>query len=526
MKCLDKPKLFLFPLLFGLVLLVYSWFSSYPLGIYSVDDYVFNHLSILYWFGLSITLASLLLIAATSKNNTVKWVMIVAIVTVMYSLSYFYSSLPTSDANFYRGLHENFANTKSLDISSFRQSYFQWPSVFILTYVATSVSGLSLANFEFLIYGIIGFLLATTLYVYSSKVFEKGGFLAVVAFFIVNTAYVNYQFAAYSIAFCFLLLLFIMDTERPSSSITLTILLLFMTVTITHAYIPVFFSIFLLINWVITRSKRYGELFLLTLSTYFLYQFTLASFSFANNILRALNQESELSRVVTIVPWSHPIDAIAQQFTAPTLVICAVVSFVGFILLLTKRRLRHQDKAIFLTGGLYLCLGLVLYTLGSRAIAVAFIPIALGASFLFQSKFRKYVVAVFLVLLLTFAFIPMRLTFFKAGLFFQMDQGYESANFLVDNYNWTEHSLIVADYRTTDYLACRVTGNAEFNTVPDPSTFKLADTIFYDVGLGINMDHYFTYTIEETLDENMLDVFYDNGYSLVIQRPDLKMLSD
>jgi hypothetical protein len=515
-KCLEKHKLLIFPLILGLVLMIYSWFLSYPLLINSVDDYVFNHLSIIYWFSLVITLASMFMIAATSKNNTLKWAMTVAIIATMFSLSYFYPSPPTSDANLFRGLNENFANAKSLDVTSYRQSYFQWPSVFILTYVATAISGLNLVIFEFLMYGLIGFLLVTTLYVYLSGSFRHGAFIAVVAFFIVNSGYVNYQFAPYTIALCLLFLLFILDTKRPSSSITLTMLLLFVAITLTHAFVPLFFAIFLLMKWIVTRSKRYITLFLFAAATYFVYQFTSASFSFANNIIRMLTVESELSRVISIVPWSHPIDAIAQQFTAPTTVICAIVCFVGFVYLLTKRKLRTQDKAIFLLGIFYLGLGVAFYALGSRGIAIAFIPISLGAAYLYESKFRKFSKVLFLILLILFMFTPMRLTFFKTGLFFQTNQGYEAANFLVDNYNWNEHSLIVADYRTTQYLASRVTGNADFNTVPDPSQFKYADTIFYDVGLGINMDYYFNRTIEDTLDEDMLNVLYDNGYSLVI----------
>jgi hypothetical protein len=518
-KDLKKQKLLIFPLLLGLILMVYSWFSSYPLSINAVNDYVFNHLSICYWFGLPITVASMFMIAATSRNNIVKWVMTVGIVTAMYSLNYYYSSLPTSDANFYRGLNENFADTKSLEISSYAQTYYQWPSVFILTYVVSAISGLKLVNLEFLMFALLGILFATLLYLYSSKSFEKGGFLAVIAFFIMGSSYVNYQFAAYTIAFCFLLLLLILDTERPSSSVTLTMLLLFIILAFTHAYAPIFFSIFLLVNFIISRSKRYLELFLFSLAIYFVYQLTSASYSFASNILRAISHESEVSSVATIVPWSNPIDAIAQKFTVPTVIICALVCFIGFALLLAKRKLRLQDKSIFVTGCLYLCLGVVLYTLGSRAIAIAFIAITLGASYLFQSKFRQYSKVIFLILLILFTFVPMRLTFFKSGVFFQTNESYDSSTFLFDNYNWTRSSLIVADYRTTDYLAGKTAeGNTVFSTDSDPSKFEHADAILYTIGLGINMDYYFNYTIEDVLNQDMLNVFYDNGYSIVIIR--------
>jgi hypothetical protein len=282
--------------------------------------------------------------------------------------------------------------------------------------------------------------------------------------------------------------------------------------------VPVFFIIFLLINWIFYRKKQYLQFFFFAVSAYFLYQFTSGSFSFANNILRVLNQESELSLAVRIIPSFSPLDAIAQRFTAPMIITCAVVCGIGFLPLFIKRKLRFQDNAILLTGIFYLGAGVFLYTLGSRAIAIAFIPISLGACALYESKYRKYVTGIFLVLLLLFTFVPMRLTFFKEGLFFQMRESYQAANFIVDNYNWTEHSLVLADYRTTDYLANRIVGNADFSTYPDPLQLQSVNLMFYTIGLGINMDEWYNYSVRETLEDNTLNVFYDNGHSLVIVR--------
>jgi len=156
---LEKNKLLLLPFFIGLILMIYSWYLSYPLSINSPDDFVFNHVSILYWFSLPLLLASMLMIAITFKNDYLKLIMTVGIVMTMYSLSYFYYMLPTSDSLYYRGLNEYFIKTNNLDFSQSGKSYFQWPSIFVLSNIATSVSGLELANFEFIIYAIIGFIL-------------------------------------------------------------------------------------------------------------------------------------------------------------------------------------------------------------------------------------------------------------------------------------------------------------------------------------------------------------------------------
>lgn len=86
------------------------------------------------------------MIAATSKNAYLKWLMTVGIVMTLYSITYFYALVPTSDSNYYRGLNEYFQMTKNLDFSISGKTYFQWPGFFLLTNIATSVSGLELTS--------------------------------------------------------------------------------------------------------------------------------------------------------------------------------------------------------------------------------------------------------------------------------------------------------------------------------------------------------------------------------------------
>jgi hypothetical protein len=46
---MERDKLLLLPFFAGLILMGYSWCISYPLSVNSVDDFVFNHVSVLYW---------------------------------------------------------------------------------------------------------------------------------------------------------------------------------------------------------------------------------------------------------------------------------------------------------------------------------------------------------------------------------------------------------------------------------------------------------------------------------------------
>ena len=518
MRSLEKNKPLLFPLITGIMLIVYSWFLSYPLSIDSPGDFVFNHISVLYWFGLPLTLASMYMIAVTSKRNSVKWIMTAGIVMTMYSLSYFYYMLPGSDSSSTRGLTEFLIKTKNLDSSQPSHSYFQWPSLFILANTITSVTGLGLATVEFLVYAIIGFLLATTLYAYASKASKNGG-LAVIAFFVVMFNFLNYQFVPFSLAFGLLLLLFMLESRQRSSGVIIAMLAIFVGITLTHAFVPLFFVLYLLIQSVLTRNKQYGKLFLLTLIIYLTVQFALASTGFANNILSVMASSSEYSQIATIkLPAPVPIDAIAQMLAGIVEIAFGITCLAGFILLLVKRKMRSLDKAIFLTGLIYSGVGVILYILGSRAIAIAFIPISLGAPYLLENRFRSYLKSLFLVLLILLVFVPVHSSFYDRYIFFQTKEAYQAEHFMIDYYNWTTPSLVLAHAPVVEYLRPNL-GAKEVNATSlerdDSSLFprlREYDSILYTVGLGNSFLKY-NYTLEGVLYDEKLNVVYSNGFS-------------
>ena len=395
--------------------MVYSWYISYPLSVNSVNDFVFNHVSVLYWVSLPLLLTSMCMMALSFKNNYWKWIMAVCCVITLYSLFYFYHTLPTSDADYFRGLTENFIRTKNLDPSQPNHSYYQWPSFFILANIATLVSGLELATYEFLLFTIIGFLLATALYVYASKAHTHGGFLAVLAFFIVMFYFLNYQAVPFSLALGLLFLLFMLETQKKSRSVILTMLVLYVSISITHAFVPLFFVLYLLMRSIVSRSKQYLNLSILTLIIYFLVQFTLAQFSFPNTIISIMTLPTEYSGIIssTLTPVSVATDVVAQAFSRTVTIAFAMICFAGFVFIVIKRKMRELDKAIFLTGAVYSGLGVMLYTLGSRALPILFIPVSLGVLYVYQSKFRPYLTCFILILLVLVVFIPIHTSFVR-----------------------------------------------------------------------------------------------------------------
>src|SRR4030067_3528796 len=170
------------PLIIGLALIVHAFYLSYPLSIDSAYDFIFNHVAFEYWIGLSLTLTSSSIVAFMSKRNSTRLITCAIAVMSIYSLSYFYYLLPGSDIHQYRGLTEYYIQTGNLDPSQPYHSFFQWPLLEILSKAFVSVTGLGLAQFELLLYAILGFVYVTCLYVYASRFSKIGGYFAVVTY--------------------------------------------------------------------------------------------------------------------------------------------------------------------------------------------------------------------------------------------------------------------------------------------------------------------------------------------------------
>lgn len=460
---MGKNRLLLLPFFVGLVLMIYSWYLTYPLPTISANDFLFNHISILYWFSLPLLLASMFLMAVTTKSNLLKWIFIIGIVLTWFSLSFFHYMMPTSDSEYIRGLTEYFIKTKSLDPSQPNHNYYQWPAFFILADIVTSISGLSLANYEFLLYTIIGFFLATALFVYGSKKFTNGGILTVVAFFISITSFINYQSVPFSLALGILFLLFMLGDHQNGNSSMVIMLVFYASLLITHLYVPMFFILYLLGRSLLDRNRlnrgRYRNLFLFALVSYFLVQITLARFSFEIVTLSFTrvpieNYSSAVSNTLVSSSIPYSIGAIAQFFSRTVTIASIGLCVAGLILILIKRKLNAIDKAILFAGLVYSGLGAVLNTLGWRAISVAFLPFSLGAAFLLKSKFKRVVIGIFLVLLMLAFFVPLHQSLNETT--FQTEETYIANNFFIDHYNLGKSDFVVADIASISYLTTKL----------------------------------------------------------------------
>lgn len=264
---------------------------------------------------------------------------------------------------------------------------------------------------------------------------------------------------------------------------------------------------------ILNRSRQYLNLLLSTSIVYLVVQITLAPFSFAQNIGMVMNSGSEFSQVAeyALTPVSMPIDVIAQTLSRAVTIAFVIICGAGFIILLIKRRSRSLDKAIFLTGTIYSVAGIVLYVLGSRAIALAFLPISLGAVYWFGTRLKPYLACAILVLLILFPAILFHSTFTSV---FQTKEAYSAENFFLDSHNWTNPGLILTDYRAMYYLTSKQPSDVYS---ADPEAIKEVDTIFYTIGLGTALLEH-NYSMEKTVYAERLNVIYNNGFSNVATR--------
>lgn len=514
---LKKTLFLILPFIAGLLLFVHAWFTSYPISIDYSGDFVFYHISISYWISIPLLLTSMCLIAFTTKKDYLKWLLSLGIVLVLYSLVFFYFSIPTSDSQYFRGLTEYFSSTKDLNPLISRHAYYQWPSFFLLSAIISSITGLSLMTFEFVLYIVIIFLLATGLYVYTSKIFKKGGFLSVIAFFVVMLGFVEIQAVPFSLAFALLLLIFNLETKPRTSSTFLVLCLLIISITLTHAFIPLFFMVYSLLRSIFDR-KKYLSLLFFSLVSYFLIQVTIARLSIARNILQVISFNSEMPSLIesTLTPILIPFDVIAQTFSRTVIITLAAICVLGFVIMVLKRKVRSVDLTLFLTGLFYFGSGIFFYTLGYRALILLMVPISLGVAYLFDRPRRliKYGFVILITVLLIFSTFIIIHRSFSDRIFYQTQKTYNTANFIIERYNWGKPTYLLADYRTTRYLETKLSISPNFLNYWDE--IKKADVILYTLGLETELLDG-NYSLETILPK--INVFYNNGYSYVVTNP-------
>lgn len=519
-------KIIFTTLIVGVILLLYSWFSSFPLSVQNTGDYVFNSISLFYWIGLALVLVSLYGIILVTNNNYLRWLSLVALVLSMYSLSYFYSLLPGSDSHYFRGLTEYFFQNEGSQIFNWRHYYFEWPGFFITSKIVTMLSGLELNAYQFVQYSLMGFILVTGLYLNLSGTIKKNSSLAVISYFIILFYFLNFQNVPFTLAFCLFILLLMIEKIVPKSfGKVFLILLFFIAITATHSFVPLFYLSYQFVLYLVNKDRTTLSLFVINAVFFFLYQITRAPLSFVKDVRMLLTSSSEYSATIqtTVQVSSNSIDAFAQLISRAVIVSTAALCLLGFILLILKRGTKNHDKAVFIIGFLYSIGGVFTFLLGTRALSIFMVPLSLGVAYLVESKFTKrfkpFIIAIFVLLLLFFPFVPLHGSFSNEDIQFQTIEAYDAANMLLDNYDLSKDGNVLADYRVVTYFESRMGGDEQTNFIYDPLMTHKADVLFYTIGLGNKMIEKNT-SLQQIYDEERLNVVFNNGYSKILINAD------
>jgi hypothetical protein len=87
---LSKGKIILPVFLVGLLLIIFSWVTSYPINVDSAFDFLPNHISPFFWVGVSVVCATLYITAMLSERNSLKCIATVGIILFIYSSAYLF----------------------------------------------------------------------------------------------------------------------------------------------------------------------------------------------------------------------------------------------------------------------------------------------------------------------------------------------------------------------------------------------------------------------------------------------------
>lgn len=479
----------------GLVLLLLSWWESYPLSMDSPLDFVFNHISLLYWISLPILYVSLYALATRTARNWLRVAVIFSIVMTMYSLKFFYYRIPGSDSQYTRGMTEYFAETGDLDPSRQGHFYFQWPLLFVLEEMVHLVIGLDFLYVEFILFTAVTFLYVATLYLYSSKLDSNKAYLAVIAFFVLLPYVFEFQLVPVFVSIGIFLLAFMLQTSFPTREVPVATLIIFLSIALMHAFVVMFFIIYTLAMFLFKRKQMFLRLFVSELIIYLMI-LTFSAQPFLIQSVQSLTNffSFEYSKIAfrtaaggRVAP-RIAIDLIAQNFSRIVTVGTALMLGAGFTLSLIKRKLRDTDKAILLSGLLYASIGTFLSILGNRSWFMIVIALSLGIMYK-SRKLEKYFKSGLLIFLALFVFIQTSSSFYDIQTMYQTKAEYQAANFLIDNVNLSSPVALLSHFRSRTYLSAK--GGSDDGAIFEhdlsedfPININGSNYIFYTVGLG------------------------------------------
>jgi hypothetical protein len=260
--------------------------------------------------------------------------------------------------------------------------YYEWPGFFILVRSFMLVTGLPQASFDLLYHSVSGILLSSSIFLIAER---RGmhSFWAVVVYSITAYYFLNYQFVPQTLGLVFVMILLQRDFSAPSPRSSIITLILVLGLALVHAFVGVFYVIYLAVMGVRNRAYLRKALLagttLVTVNVFFtaVTLAPLAAYLFKSLALLVGLSEYSLRASVT-AQLTSPF----QEMSRMSVLIAGLVGMVGLLGLLKRRQLTARDIAIAISVAIWMLLGVAIPVIGLRGLQLAAIVAALGAGYM------------------------------------------------------------------------------------------------------------------------------------------------
>ncbi len=521
----------------GIILIIVSWYYSYPIYISSTNEVTFSQFSFLLWPGIVFSLIGLFLVGFYCKSKILKASCSSLFPLLLYIPNYFYSYLSSSDCGSVRASFQIFHIS---GIKSEFISYFEFPTSFSLNEIIHQLTSLDEKGIGFISFTLYGILLGLFLFLFFSNLKKQNDnqltpFLLAIIYFVGIFFFLNYQWVAQTLALIFFfLLMFISNyliSDLAETKWKVIFILVFILLTFTHPFISVFFILFF--GFLTLKRRHLLQILLVIISTYIIITIYYTTFNFITYIETFQSFTQQIGSEYSVhIPKSvgEPEDIISQfisLFNRISVPLIWILAGIGTVILFFKRKIDFILIALGLAGGIYLGVGLFYNILGLRAAQILLIPITIGFMF-FISKWRKPTIAVIIVILILAVFGPMRLAYNNTQ--FQMDEEANACNFLAkDMGNKTNPSIAINQvnygyltnkniYLENTYISVLRPGDKRFLNIFNGS-LNQNEYVFYNSNLGKEI--LTSLLTKEQLDDNLREIIennkiYDCGKTYII----------
>ena len=520
--------------LIGIALIVFAWLESYPVSIPSVERHVFDSISPIFWPGLSLVLGCLFLICKSSRNKKVKFVCAITLTFFVYIHYLFFPLLPGSDAHYFRGLAKLFL---TVGVDPLQQSYFQWPSFFVLNSVLVEILGFSIDTVSILLFLTTGLLFSSSLFVFFSRDAEELGFVGVALYFVGLFWFLNYQFAPQSLALGLFFVLLCLVSRKDLSS-TIASLSVFASLAFMHAFIGVLFLLFYFVLTLCDRSRLnsfmlYSVIYLATLVYFTVYYFhdlvqTLANLSIV------FWEQGEYGRILqaTLRGPVTILDDVARTLSRGVTFSIWGVLLVGFLDRTLKKEIKIHDLSLLVAGSFHFLLGGFLHLLGARALQIMFVPAVSGYR-LFLCRYKRIMTVYLLLIFMLFPFISLHQIYDITSV--QTASGERASDFMIGKTSMGKLASRILAAREDGYYVYANLKRDDLAHVsieiigPDPDVqfedlfHKTYGSIIYNPSLEKRITEYLDVRIDEVYEvrrhfTQTYGKIFDDGYSCILRR--------